>query len=220
MPFYKELEEDLEYNGSSLINSYRQHRWIADLKEWYEDFKDITPKTWMKLADIPENGPFVLKGETNSKKFNWNTHMFAKNKQEAGQVYGRLCQDTLVGQQDIYIREYIPLRKLSEGLNGLPVSEEYRFFILDGEFISGAFYWSSHIDDLTDVPKASNVPESFKQKILDRLGLNARFVVVDIAHREDGEWTVIEINDGQQSGPSENNLDELYSNMKKVLSFS
>lgn len=220
LPFYKELEDDLTENGSRLINSHRQHRWIADLREWYTDFEGITPKTWFELCDLPEKGPFVLKGETNSKKFQWNTHMYAEDRRQAGEVYRRLTQDGIIGDQNIYIREYVPLMKLADGLNGLQICEEYRFFILDRQVLSGAFYWSSHIDDLTEVPKAANVPREFLEEVLGRLGSNARFVVVDIARKADGGWIVVEVNDGQMSGPSENNLDELYSNMKKVLAFS
>lgn len=219
LPFYKELEEDLKVGGSRLINSYSQHLWIADLKEWYEDFKDITPKTWTTLSEIPDTGPFVLKGQTNSKKFNWNTHMFAKDKKEAIQVYSRLMDDGLISQQNVYIREYVPLKKLAEGLNGLQISEEYRFFILDGQVVSNGFYWSSHIDDLTVVPDPASVPQEFLDKIIQKIGKNARFVVVDIAHKADDTWTVVELNDGQNSGLSENDPGVLYSKMKKVLDF-
>lgn len=208
-------------NGSKLINSYSQHRWIADLKEWYQDLEGLTPKTWFELSTLPENeGPFVLKGETNSRKFNWNTHMFAATKKDAIHVYGLLSQDGLVGSQDIYIRKYEPLMKLGEGLNGLQVSEEYRFFVLDGQILTGAFYWSSHVDDLTTVPSAASVPKEFLDRVLERIGSKARFVVIDVARKANGDWTVIELNDGQQSGLSENNPEDLYRNMKKVLSFS
>lgn len=217
LPFYKELEEDLAENGSKLINDYNQHLWIADLKEWYEDFKGLTPRTWTELSSLPEKGPFVLKGETNSKKFHWNTHMYAETRRQAIDVYNRLCQDSLIGQQKIYIREYVPLVKLAEGLNGLQVSEEYRFFILDGKILTGDYYWSSHVDDLTTIPSPNNVPSDFLKEVVERIGLKARFVVVDIAHKMDGGWTVIELNDGQQSGLSENKPDKLYSEIKKVL---
>ena len=220
LPFYKELEDDLLEQGSTLINSHREHHWIADLREWYMDFEGITPRTWFDFSSLPEKGPFVVKGETNSKKFQWNTHMYAENRRQAGEVAGRLSQDGLLGDQNIYIREYVPLVKLADGLNGLQICEEYRFFILDRQILSGAFYWSSHIDDLTTVPSAASVPQTFLAEVLERLGSNARFVVIDIARKVDGGWIVIEVNDGQMSGPSENNLDELYSNMKKVLAFS
>lgn len=220
LPYYLELEQDLHANGSCLVNSYQQHVWIADMREWYQEFIGITPKTWFSLAEIPENGPFVLKGATNSRKFHWNTHMFAKNKREAIEVYGRLSKDGLIGDQDIYIRQYVPLRHLAEGLNGLPISEEYRFFILDGKVLTSAFYWSSHVDDLTTTYTPDRVPESFVRDVITRIGCNARFVVVDIGIREDGSPVVIELNDGQMSGLSENNPNILYSEMKKVLDFS
>lgn len=220
IPYYKELEEDLIANGSCMVNSYQQHAWIADLKEWYQDLRGLTPKTWFSLAEIPEEGPFVLKGATNSRKFEWNTHMFARNKREAIEVYRRLSQDGLVGEQDIYIRQFVPLRKVAEGLNGLPISEEYRFFILDGKILSGGFYWTSHMDDLTADYSAARVSQDYIQTVIDRIGSNARFVVVDIGIKEDGDPVTIELNDGQMSGPSDNNLDVLYSEMKKVLNFS
>jgi hypothetical protein len=43
------------------------------------------------------------------------------------------------------------------------------------------------------------------------------FVVVDIALKENGEPIVIELNDGQMSGPSECNLDALYKGLANGL---
>lgn len=222
LPFYKELEEDLKINNSSLINTFRQHNWIANVKEWYEDLQHLTPKTWFDLSCLPDaGGPFVLKGQTNSKKFMWKTHMFAKNKQEAIQVYGRLLEDSLIGQQEICIRQYVPLKKLADGLNGLDVTEEYRLFVLDGKVISGGFYWSNYIEDLPeDVQKSltwGNIPQDFLNNVLTNIGSNARFLVVDIARQQDGNWMVVELNDGQFSGLSENHPEVLYKNLQESL---
>lgn len=219
LPYYAELEADLNFHRSGLINTYRAHRWIADMREWYEDFQEITPKTWFRLEDVPSTeGPFVLKGATNSKKFSWNTHMFAKDKQEAIQVYGRLSNDGLIGDQDIYIRKYVPLNKLGEGLNGLPISEEYRFFFLYGKPIAGGFYWLSHLDDLpplvTSRLSCENVPKAFLERISTCLGTNAAFVVVDVARTAEGGWIVVEINDGQMSGPSCVDPEYLYAQIR------
>jgi hypothetical protein len=83
LPYYQELERDIIHLGSNLINTYRQHCYVANIRNWYYDFGDITPRTWFYLDQIPNEGPFVLKGSTNSKKHQWATHMFANNKQEA-----------------------------------------------------------------------------------------------------------------------------------------
>jgi hypothetical protein len=82
LPFYKELENDLAFNGSKLLNSHEQHRYIADMQNWYEDLKDYTPKTWRDVTSVPltERGPFVVKGETNSKKNLWE-HSYVRRRQ-------------------------------------------------------------------------------------------------------------------------------------------
>ena len=53
-------------------------------------------------------------------------------------------------------------------------------------------------------------------KFLKR-GLNEAGFVVDVAKTASGEWIVVELNDGQQSGLSCCNPIELYSNISRVL---
>ena len=189
LPFYKELEEDLQHNGSGLINSYAQHCWIADIQQWYYDFEDITPKTYFKAEDIVDSGgSFVVKGATNSKKFEWNTHMFAKTRADVGRVIANLQKDSLIGSQPIYVREYVELKKLAESFNGLPITNEYRIFYLDGEPISCGFYWSSHTADI-DHSLLIPPPDEFVKSLGSRI--KARFCVVDVALTQSGQWIVI-----------------------------
>jgi hypothetical protein len=156
LPFYKELERDIRNQGADLINTYRQHRFLADMREWVPCLKGLTPKLYHRLQDLPDNGgPFVLKGETNSKKYLWNTHMYAADKRAAGEVYSRLQDDMLLAQQEIYVRDYVPLKRLATGFNELPIANEFRFFVLYGQVLCGAFYWSSHVADLASVPSAA-----------------------------------------------------------------
>jgi len=219
LPYYKELEEDIKYFGGELINSYRQHLYIADMKNWYEDLEDMTAKTWFRLEDVPrDGGPFFLKGATNSKKFLWNTHAYAKDIHAAVDVYHRLSQDALIGQQDIYVRQYVPLVKLADGLNGLMITDEYRVFVAYGKILSMGYYWASHTDDLDKIPSAEeNVPKDFIQKVIDRVGDKADAYVVDVARTQAGEWIIVELNDLQMSGLSCNDPYKLYNNLKTVL---
>lgn len=221
LPFYKELENDLASVGAELINSYRQHQFIADMREWCEVLGDMTPKLYPRLQDLPEEGPFVLKGQTNSKKHLWNTHMFARSKLEAGEVWSRLRDDMLLADQEIYARDYVPLALAGPpgiGMNGLPITEEYRFFVCRKQVLCGAFYWASHADDLGDrVPSELNVPHSFLCKAIDRIGHRAEFYALDVARTQSGEWIVVEINDGQMSGLALNDPEVLYRNLKAVI---
>jgi hypothetical protein len=225
LPFYKELENDLAFNGSKLLNSHEQHRYIADMQNWYEDLKDYTPKTWRDVTSVPltERGPFVVKGETNSKKNLWNTHMFAGDRDFLGRVIGNLLEDSLIKTQSIYIRKWEQFVKLGEGINGLPITREFRFFVAYGEILSSGFYWSSHFEELKErgvsieAMNPSTVPYPFLEKIISIVGKKANGIVIDIAERTDGQWRVVELNDLQMSGLSENDPDIMYPALFDVI---
>lgn len=222
VPFYDEVARDIERAGGKPINSYEEHSYIADLGEYIGDLGDLTPQTWRSLVDVPKDGgPFVLKGGTNSKKQAWNTHMYAKDWQAAGEVYTRLSQDGLIGDQPIYIRKYIPLVKLGDSIGGCPLTKEFRFFIYHGHILSGGFYWHAFREDILEqggtIPDVSEVPKSFMCEILSRVGCKAPFLVVDIAQGADGKWWAIELNDGQQSGLSANDPKVLFGKLRREL---
>jgi hypothetical protein len=57
-------------------------------------------------------------------------------------------------------------------------------------------------------------------KVLQTTKDNCNFVVVDVALTESGRWMVVELNDGQMSGLSENDPKVLYANLaREALSF-
>lgn len=222
LPHYSELVRDLSYVDAGLINTYEQHLYVADLARWYEDLKESTPKTWFRLEDLPDDiGPVVLKGQTNSKKFQWRTAMYASNKRDAIQVYLRLREDFFLQDQGIYIREFVPLRNYFSCITGLPVTKEYRFFVLNKEILAGGYYWSNHVDELENAGifhSDQDVPREFLEKIVSIVGDKCMFYVLDVGQLDNGEWVVIELNDGQQSGLSEVDPDKLYRNLKLGLS--
>lgn len=186
----------------------------------------MTPLTWDRLELLPDI-PVVLKGETNSLKYVWNTHAFARNKREAIEVHGRLTRDSLTGSQKIYAREYVPLETFTMAPQGLPITREFRFFVYKSTILSGGFYWSSHTEELHDIgirPDPDEVPREFLDEVIRRIQETEQgtppppsFYVVDVAKTEEGGWIVIELNDGQMSGLSDNDPGVLYSNLKKAI---
>lgn len=215
LPFYQELQKDCEILGSKLINSYTQHLFVAKMDRWYEVLKDFTPKTYFSLFDFTQKAPegaYVLKGTTNSKKFSWKTHMFAKNKQEVGDVYSRLMEDGLISTQDIVIREYVPLKNYGTMVCGIPISHEFRCFMYKNKFLSAGYYWSNEKQDV-----AVDFPTEFLYKISELVSPHINFWVVDIAQTEKGEWIVIELNDGSMSGLSSNNPVTVYRRLKEEI---
>jgi len=223
IPFYAELCVDLVVTGSEPINSASQHRYIADLGNWYRDLQGLTPETWTELDAVPDDAwPCVLKGETNSRKWQWKTAMFAADRAAGIEVRERLQQDGLLCDQHIYFRRFVKLAPVHpEGgaiISGPPVSREFRFFVCDGQVLSAGFYWSMFDrDDIDPYPDPAEVPQSLLAEVIGRVGKNARFYVIDVAQTANGDWIVVELNEGQMSGLSDNDPDVLYRRLKEVI---
>jgi len=214
LPFYHELQKELALRNSRLVNSYAQHQYIANM-EWARTLEGLTPATYRTWGNLPD-GAYVVKGVTNSRKFQWATHMYAPTRKDVPTVVSRLMDDTMIREQGVVVREYIPLMKLEEQINGLPVTMEYRFFCYGDSILTSGFYWSNFVEEV-DVP-AKPPPEAVAlvEKVLGRLP-HEMFVVVDVALAEDGRWIVIELNDGQMSGLSCCPAEELYEKLGQIL---
>lgn len=215
LPYYNELEEDVKRLGGTLINSYEQHKWIANF-EWYAELRRYTFDSWdmHTIAKAPPDIRYVVKGKTNSKKWQWNTRMFAKNKDMAVRIGCDLYNDSMIGSQGIIYRRYEPLKLIETGINGMPFSNEYRFFFYKEELLGSSFYWA--IAD--EIPKG--VPTSateLAKKVAKTAAKFTNFYVLDIAEREDGTWVLVEVNCGTMSGLSLIEPDTLYKNLKLAV---
>lgn len=202
LPFYQDVEAELSLIGSRLINSYEQHMYLADIEQWTWDLSAYTPQTWFRWDHLPQ-GSYVLKGRTNSRKYQWNRQMFCPTREDIPKVAASLMDDTFIRRQGLCLREYVPLRKLGEGINGLPISNEWRVFFLGTEIIAGGFYWSNFTElqpyKWNELPQeAYGLLDIVREKVSKR----TNFYVVDIAETAEGDWIVIELNDGQMSGLS------------------
>jgi len=214
LPYYRELEKDLASHNAKLINSYAEHRWIANF-DYYETLHQYTFLTWTddNFYRCPINGPFVVKGRTNSRKHQWKTHMFAKDKAAAINIANELNNDPLLGEQGILYREYIPLEVFEVGVNDIQFTNEWRFFFFKQNILTYGYYWSQA--DKADEYKISEGGIEFAQTIADAIGDNIQFFVVDIAKTLAGEWILVELNDGQMSGLGMASPHDLYRNLAK-----
>jgi hypothetical protein len=223
VPFAKEFFDDMNYIGAETLNSYHQYLYIADIKNYIQDLGNLTFKTW-RAADgfynLPDNCSFVLKGETNSKKFEWKEMMFAKDKSSIQEIHSKLSRDGLIGDQEIYIREYVPLKQFATSFKDLPITNEYRFFVVNKQVISSGYYWTNYYETLIEQGHnldPSQVPLDLLQQVIDRVGDNCYAYVIDVGETQDGKWIVIELNAFEQSGLSENDPDLLYCNLSKLF---
>jgi hypothetical protein len=213
LPHFKELEVDLKARNSTLINSYGQHCFVADIECWYKHIKKYTPQTYFTWYGLPE-GKYVVKGRTNSRKNLWNTHMFSENVKELKDVISKCLDDSLISEQGVVVREFVPLKTFGYGINGLPITEEYRTFWLDNKFVAGDYYWSEHPDFERPLPEDG---VKFAQEISNIISKYIRFFVIDIAKTANDEWIVIELNDGMMSGLGCIDASKFYLNLKDLL---
>lgn len=222
LPYGKELDQDLRNLNCIPINSFRQHRWIASF-EWYEHLKEFTPKTWTSIGDALRDGydgPFVIKGETNSRKYDWDKAMFAVDAKAAHEVTSILNSDSLIGTQQLQYRQYVPLKTFEIGLNGIRFTNEFRVFCYKNSILTFDYYWSSASDET--IEKAKEELDSYNLiKLVKQISYIAsqytNFYVLDIAETTNGNWILIEVNDGTMSGLSEIKPDYLYRNLKEEL---
>ena len=221
LPFYEETQRDCVYAKASLLNSLSQHEYVANISQWYHDLKAYTPKTFFSFAEAKHNGryPIVLKGSTNSKKHLWKTHMYATNEDEMRTVWNNLQNDTFISQQDIVFRQFEPFRSYGTAIGGIPVTKEFRIFMYRDTILAKGFYWSNHpeVAECCDIT-TNEIPIEFIAKIADIVKNYINFYVIDVAQHFDGEWRVVELNDGQMSGLSCVDADELYRNLSVALS--
>jgi hypothetical protein len=214
LPYYKELEYDIP---GRLVNSYQQHKWIADF-EYYSILKDFTFPSWTDEDFYrSDDGPFVLKGKTNSRKHQWNTHMFAENKDSALKLSSELYNDPLIGSQGVIYRRYIPLETFEEGLNGLNFTNEWRFFFYKRKILAKGYYWSQAEKAEQYNAKVPDEAIRFASMLAEVIACFVPFYVIDIAKTQSGEWIMVELNDGQMSGLGMCNPHDLYKNISNEI---
>lgn len=118
----------------------------------------------------------------------------------------RLQGDQLLG--GIVLRKYEPLKFIGyHPESGIPLSEEYRVFVLQNQIININNYWQ------TDIKK------SFTEKEYDWIreiaeNISSNFITIDLARKKDGSLIIMEMGDGQVSGLQELSADQFYQSIE------
>lgn len=135
----------------------------------------------------------VVKDYVKSRKHEWNDACFiraADDHAEVRRVVGNFLErqgDDLVG--GLVFRAYEPLVPLGiHPKSGMPLPREWRRFVADGRVLVEAPAW-----EIAD----STAPPAFDE--LARR-VPSRFFSLDLAERQAGGWTAIELGDGQVAG--------------------
>lgn len=122
---------------------------------------------------------------------------------ENAEMYEALKKDWVVSSilhwQKVMIRKYIPLEKVDDTSypDMIPFSYEFRVFLWRKEIVGIGRYWYMGQDySLRDKDREAVM------KLARTAGeiMNVTFLVVDVAKTAAGQWIIIEVNDGQESG--------------------
>ena len=218
LPFNKELEDDLHNLGLEPINSNSEHSYIAEM-DWIYDITRHTFTTYFDLCHIPNDAyPIIVKGRTNSRKFEWDTKMFANSRSEAIDITSELMHDPLIAPQGVVYRKYIPLETYELGINNMPMTNEWRCFFYKGKLIDYGYYWSI-LDDLSQIDETDFEKTGlfFAHSVAQIVKEYTNFYVLDVAKDINGKWWVVEINDGQMSGLSTIPPERFYYNLHRLI---
>ena len=203
---YRELYNTLSRNRFNLINSPEQYlnchyypnvykiieQW-APRSIWFNDINenvvelcrnhinnDIIIKDYVK-SEKGFNDIFLLEKSLNKEDF---FERVLKFKNSRGKLFS----------EGIVFKEYHKLRNYGDRTN------EYRFFVLNGNIIS--------VSQNTGLTYGQSPDYNFLKEIIPNIDSN--FFTIDIAEKEDGTWMVLECGDGQVSGLSPDQDEFIY----------
>lgn len=201
---YGDIYQHLLEAGIELIHTPKQYYLNSDLTQWYSALQDLTPKSkWYKIAPtlsaIKEEFefPIFIKGSRQTNKHKAELSII-NSPEEYLNVIDVYKNDPILNWQELVIREFIKLRPV-KGLitDKIPSSFEFRTFWWKGELVGAGPYWSAFATyDWTKQEKEDAI--KIARQAVQRL--NSVFIVIDIAQTIEGNWIVIECNDGQESG--------------------
>lgn len=223
---YRRLYEALSARGVILINDPDQYRHCHHLPESYSVIEGVTPRSvWLNgdpgidrmmeaLAPLGD-APIIVKDFVKSRKHEWHEACFipaASDRAAVTRVVGRFLElqgGDLAG--GLVFREYVEFEPVGvHPRSGLPLTEEYRTFWLDGSPIFWSPYWAEG--------DYRGSPPPIERFSLIAAAVRSRFFTMDLARRRDGGWMIVELGDGQVSGlPRETDAGRFYESLARAF---
>jgi hypothetical protein len=207
---YARLYDALEARGVLLINDPAAYRHCHYLPEWYPLFEGDTPRSvWLQSGNEPSMKEIgrvlrplgarsvIVKDFVKSRKHEWESACYipsAADDEAVERVVRRFLElqgDDL--NEGLVFREFVPLEPLAtHAKSGMPLTKEWRVFFLDGAPILTSEYW--------ETGDYGNVAPTLARYVELAQRVRSRFFTMDIARKIDGDWTIIELGDGQVAG--------------------
>jgi hypothetical protein len=209
-PQYADMYAALEVKGATLRTSREAYRACHHLPDSYPFIEGSTPKSvWIPLDGAVDfdavaellapfgGGPLILKDYVKSQKHYWNEACFiaaANDRDAVERVVRRFLE--LQGDElnvGLVFREFVPLRIIGKHpKSGMPLAAEFRTFWMNGEPILSHRYWGDLTTFDVALPWATLRPLALR--------IPSPFFTMDVALLDSGQWTIVELGDGQVAG--------------------
>jgi len=210
---YELLYQALEAKGVELINSPAAYKHCHYLPEWYPLLAEHTPaSTWLTGPDFSLDAimdvlrpfgerPLIVKDFVKSRKHEWFEACYIPSAADRAGVERVVRRFLELQAEDLneglVFRAFVEFEPLAtHSKSGMPLTREYRLFVLDGQVILTAPYWEEgdYAGDEGAQPPVEVI------RALTR-NVQSRFFTIDVARRKsDGAWLIVELGDGQVAG--------------------
>lgn len=216
------FEAALEHNVR-LIHTPAQFEMAMDLEHHYPRIATLTSRSIILGVEeaIEEvrtrtlDYPMFVKGGFKSNKEHGEDACVAHDEAGLIHIIEALRAQPARTQGRIVLRELLALRHLGERDQGmLPLTREYRAFVLNQEILSVGFYWQEHEDEPLSQKERQDVEQLVRRAARQ---IDVPYVAVDVAQLVDGSWKVIEVGDAQFMGLSQNNAFKVWQGLLRVL---
>ena len=203
---YERFYELLARQGIILINDPEEYSRYHLLPNWYDSFREETPASvWTEGDSVDEvleaakelSGPYIVKDYVKSRKHEWYDACFVPDAAYKNTL--RTIVENFISRQGedlvggVVLRKYVKLKEAGHHpQSGMPLSEEYRIFLLGREIMAAGGYWSE------DLKQLSEEELEWVRSVAERV--RSDLVTLDLARKEDGKLIIMEFGDGQVSG--------------------
>ncbi|MEJ2609727.1 MAG: ATP-grasp domain-containing protein [Candidatus Thiodiazotropha sp.] len=201
---YEKAYSDLNDIGFKLVNSVEEHFRASELSQWYPLIEKYTPRSkwYEQIPDVTEienefSYPLFIKGSRQTAKHKESLSV-ARNRDECDFILKEYQLNPILHWQQLVCREFVQLMPVKAAqTEKVSPSYEFRSFWYKGVLVGVGHYWSEFVkygwskeQEISALKIAKEVSDIVK----------VSFLVIDLALTINGNWIVIECNDGQESG--------------------
>lgn len=224
------ITSDLDYNTSyNFLEWYNQIQPIPDQKypfprtpdsyclqgtKQFTDDNISLSEGFFSWASSKKS--LIVKDWIKSRKHEWFDACFIPDTNDRENLF-RVVRNFIEGQGEdlvggLVFREYIPLKAIgTHPKSKMPLTNEHRFFVFKGQIFYSAPYWDAGFYGTVRWPE--------KKVIVDVVSrIKSSFFAIDVAETTDGEWIIVEINDGGTAGiPDGGSVKEFYKSLRELF---